>query len=143
MKVPGISKAGDYQPGDGLHLNDVDEAYDKEYRDTWASVFVDHRWEIVHPYWVCKSLVGFNAGGWMKLEESGKSVIEKVEETVGVLKKAFKEYYIFPDPEEFIYLCHPNNDKWQLSKKPINRKSFLEMPYLFPTFFRIRFENNF
>lgn len=135
VKVSGISKAGEYQPGDGLNLNDDDGTYDTKYRDTWASVFVDKRWEIVHPYWVCKSLVGYNAGGWMKLEGSGKSVLEKVEESVGVLKKAFKEYYIFPDPEEFIYLCHPNNDKWQFGKKPINRESFLELPYLFPTFF--------
>lgn len=71
----------------------------------------------MHPYWVCKSLVGYKAGGWIKLEDHGKSVLKKVKESVGVLRKAFKEYYIFPDPEEFIYRCHPDNDKWQLSKK--------------------------
>lgn len=63
-------------------------------------------------YWVCKSLVGYNVGGLMKFEGSGKLVFEKVEELVGVLKKVFKEYYIFLDFEEFIYLCYLKNDKW-------------------------------
>lgn len=131
VKVPGVSKAGDYQPGDGIN----DGSSDKDHRDTWATVFIDKRWEIVHPYWVCKSLVGFKAGGWIKLEDHGKSVLKKVKESVGVLRKAFKEYYIFPDPQEFVHRCHPDEDKWQLSKTPIDRKSFFQMPYLFPTFF--------
>ncbi|XP_056020392.1 hillarin-like [Ostrea edulis] len=127
VKVRGVSKAGDYQPGE--------EVESSKYGDTWAAVFVNRRWQIVHPYWVCKSLVGRNAGGWIKLEENGKTIGRKEKESVGVLRKAFKEYYIFPDPDEFKYRCHPDDEKWQLTKNSVKRNEFSRMPYLFPTFF--------
>lgn len=79
-------------------MNDDDDGiYDIKYRDIWVFVFVDKRWEIVYLYWVCKSLVGFKVGGWIKFEDYGKLVFKKVKELVGVLRKVFKEYYIFLD----------------------------------------------
>ncbi|XP_061173438.1 hillarin-like [Saccostrea echinata] len=127
VKVPGVSKAGDYQPGDVIK---------KEVSaDNWAAVYFENTWNIVHPFWVCRGLFGHKPGGWIKLEAGGQAVGKSEEASAGVLRSAFKEYYIFPNPMEFIHSCHPDDPKWQISNKKISRKIFEKMPYLLPTFF--------
>ena len=117
-----MCKAGNYQPGD-RNIKDL--------TCLWNAVYIDDSWQIVHPYWVCRSVFGKKPGGWIKIEESGKTIGQRVKEATGVIKNAFKEYYIMPDPVQFIYRCCPDDSKWQLISDPITIDRFLEQSYLF------------
>ena len=126
MQVTGASKCGKYEPGDT----------DLGSNDHWNAVYVKNKWELIHPFWVCVSLVGSQAGGWMKLEQTGKKGDRKTtKEIKGTLINAFKEYYFMPKPQEIMYCCNPDDTKWQLTEKKISRADFIKLPYLFPTFF--------
>lgn len=57
-------------------------------------------------------MFGYRLVGWIKLEVGGK-VIGKLEKgVVGVLKNVFKEYYIFLNLKEFIYIFYFIDLKW-------------------------------
>ncbi|XP_062593883.1 hillarin-like [Saccostrea cucullata] len=127
VKIKGVSKAGDYQPGDVIKKETS--------ADNWAAVYLENTWNIVHPFWVCRGLFGHKPGGWIKLEAGGRAVGKSEGASAGVLRRAFQEYYIFPNPMEFIHTCHPDDSKWQISNKKISRNVFEKMPYLLPTFF--------
>lgn len=127
VKIKGFSKAGDYQPGDAITKENSS--------DNWTAVYFENSWNIVHPYWVCRGLFGHRPAGWIKLEAGGKTIGKSEKGAAGVLRNAFKEYYIFPNPKEFIHTSYPIDSKWQLTKNPISLKRFEKMPYLLPTFF--------
>ncbi|XP_052100578.1 hillarin-like isoform X2 [Mytilus californianus] len=124
-QIHGICKAGDYQPGD----TDVDNL-----TCLWNAVYIQDSWRIIHPYWVCRSVFGKRSSGWIKLEEDGKAIGQRTIAAAGVVKNAFKEYYIMPDPCQFIYRCHPDCKEWQLLPTPISKETFLNQAYLLPPF---------
>lgn len=132
-QIHGICKAGDYQPGD------MDE---NKHWSLWNAVYLNEKWRIVHPFWACCSVFGKSVGGWIKLEASGQSIGKRTVEAPGTLQNAFEDYYINPNPTEFLYACHPDDTKWQLLKNPINRKEFLERAYLLPPFWEFDMELN-
>ncbi|VDI26844.1 Hypothetical predicted protein [Mytilus galloprovincialis] len=124
-QIHGVCKAGDYQPGD----TNVDNL-----TCLWNAVYIQDSWRIIHPYWVCRSVFGKRSSGWIKLEEDGKAIGQRTKAAAGVIKNAFKEYYIMPDTSQFIYRCHPDNKEWQLLRSPISRETFLKQAYLLPPF---------
>ncbi|XP_033730734.1 hillarin-like [Pecten maximus] len=124
-QIDGICKAGDYEPGDE-NLRGL---------CNWNAIFVEGDWNIVHPFWICRCIVGRKAGGWIKLEAGGKTIGKKEVEAIGIMKNAFEEYYFMTDPKEFIYMCHPTEDKWQLVKHTVTKQQFLDQAYLLPPFF--------
>lgn len=80
--------------------------------DNWIVVYFENLWNIVYLYWVCRGLFGYRLVGWIKLEVGGK-IIGKLEKgVVGVLRNVFKEYYIFFNLKEFIYICYFIDLKW-------------------------------
>ena len=83
-------------------------------------------------------MIGQTVGGWIKLESAGKSIAKPEHCTPGMIKTAFKESYFMPRPEEFIYMCYPDDPKWQLlppDKCVKSTDEFLNLPYLLPAFF--------
>ena len=124
----GVCKAGDYQPGD-RNTDDI--------TCLWNAVYINDSWQIIHPYWVCRSVFGKQPGGWIRLEEGGKTIGKTQKEATGVVRNAFKEYYIMPDPQQFVYRCHPDDTQWQLIPTPISRDSFLDQAYLLPPFWAL------
>ncbi|XP_076102755.1 lim and transglutaminase domain protein ltd-1-like isoform X1 [Mytilus galloprovincialis] len=124
-QIHGVCKAGDYQPGD----TNIDNL-----TCLWNAVYIQDSWRIIHPYWVCRSVFGKRSSGWIKLEEDGKAIGHRTIAADGVVKNAFKEYYIMPDPSQFIYRCHPDSKEWQLLPTPISREIFLNQAYLLPPF---------
>ncbi|KAK3097224.1 hypothetical protein FSP39_007691, partial [Pinctada imbricata] len=126
VKIKGVSRCAGYEPGDQSSGD-----------DHWTTVYINGKWEIIHPFWVCRSLVGHSAGGWIKLEEMGKFQGHRTKSAAGTLVNAFKEYYFLPNPNEFRYYCHPDDSKWQLTNETLTRKEFFKLPYIFPTFFAL------
>ncbi|XP_060608314.1 uncharacterized protein LOC132760351 isoform X2 [Ruditapes philippinarum] len=127
--IKGYVKAAGYEPGNTI----VPEA-------SWTAVHVECGWQLVHPFWICRALYGHNLGGWVKVEEDGKSIIQRERVSEGVVRNTFQERYFMPDPEEFIYECAAKDLQWQLASNVISKTRFIEMPYLLPPFFGIGFE---
>ncbi|VDI26850.1 Hypothetical predicted protein [Mytilus galloprovincialis] len=125
-QIHGVCKAGNYQPGDRDNR-----------RSQWNAVYLNDSWHVIHPYWVCRAVVGLKAGGWIKLEKGGKSVVKRQKADSGVVQNAFQEQYIMPDPIHFLYECHPDDKKWQLVQKPITREQFFDQAYLRPAFWEL------
>ncbi|XP_069138465.1 hillarin-like [Argopecten irradians] len=120
VQIGGMCKAlGRYQPGD---TNMTDLAC------LWNAVYVEKHWYVIHPIWMCRSYIGAKSSDWFKFTE-------KSQQLSNFNKLAFSEYYTMTDPEEFKYLCFPFDPQWQLQKKPLSRKEFLDQPYLLPPFF--------
>lgn len=57
-------------------------------------------------------MFGYRLVGWIKLEVGGKVIGKLEKEVVGVLKNVFKEYYIFFNLKEFIYIFYFIDLKW-------------------------------
>ncbi|KAL5005135.1 hypothetical protein ScPMuIL_018591 [Solemya velum] len=129
VQVDGYAKCADYQPGD----SDM-----QSLQCNWNVVHVGGAWRVVHPFWICRALIGHQTGGWIKLETDGKIVGRKINAASGTLRGAFKEYYFFTNPSEFIYRCFPIDEKWQLLQKPISLERFTSLPYLLPPFFGLK-----
>jgi len=124
--IEGICKAGPYQSGD---KNVVDLS------SVWNAVNLEGQWHIVHPFWICRCVVGRKAGGWIKLEADGDFIGKRIEASKGLIRNAFIEYYFLTDPKEFIYYCFPYEQKWQLLDECISQEEFINQPYVFSTFF--------
>ncbi|XP_021365663.1 hillarin-like [Mizuhopecten yessoensis] len=125
-QIEGICKAGNYQPGD-RNLGNVN--------CVWNAIYVEEAWHIVHPFWICRCIVGKTVGGWIKLEADGKAIGRKEKELIGVMKNAFEEYYFMTNPAELVYMCHPSEERWQLLEKTITQQQFLDQAYVLPPFF--------
>ncbi|XP_060084135.1 hillarin-like [Ylistrum balloti] len=124
-QIEGVCKAGGYQPGDR----------NLQGKSLWNAIFVEGAWQIVHPFWICRCVVGRRTGGWIKLEAGGQAISKRENEAVGIMKNAFEEYYFMTNPSEFIYMCHPTDDRWQLLQTTLTRQQFLDQAYLLPPFF--------
>ena len=130
--VSGYSKSASYDVGE------MNDEILKQNTNTWNTVFADGIWHIVHPYWVCRGLVGHKIGGYVKFEKDGQAVMQKETASEGQLTKCFNKYYIFTDPEEFVYRNIPveENSKWQLLPKPLTFDEYKHKPYVRPEFFK-------
>ena len=125
VQLEGQVKCGSYQPGDDTC----------DHRSNWNAIQIDGNWHLVNPFWVCRCVVGRKTGGWVKLEEGGRAVVQRTENAVGTMRNTFKEYYFMTNPEELGYMCYPDDPKWQLVENPITQTEFTKLPYLFPPFF--------
>ncbi|CAF1314943.1 unnamed protein product [Adineta ricciae] len=57
-----------------------------------------------------------------------------------VFKRELNSYYFFPRPEQMIYHHLPENDRWQLLRKAVSMKQFLQMPNIQPAYFEFNLE---
>ncbi|HUU28028.1 MAG TPA: hypothetical protein VM123_09465 [archaeon] len=48
----------------------------------------------------------------------------------------FEDYYFLTPPEELVYTHFPADPSWQLLEKPVSKQEFIELPYLWPVFFK-------
>lgn len=79
-------------------------------------------------------------GGWMKIEEEGKSQRKLSVASMGKDLPSFNPYFIFTRPEEFIYRHFPDEERWQLLQKPLTLDEFLKLTYIRPIFFQNNFK---
>lgn len=130
--VQGYSKSASYDVGE------MDDSVLKQNTNSWNVAYADKEWHIVHPFWVCRGLVGHRLGGYVKIEKGGQSVMQKETASAGQLTKCFNEYYIFTDPNEFVYRNVPIEDqsRWQLLHEPLTFDDYKHKPYFRPEFFK-------
>lgn len=53
----------------------------------------------------------------------------------GIPIDTINEYFFLTDPEEFIYRCFPDDERWQLLKIHHSMRKFVSSPYLRPLYF--------
>ncbi|XP_076104225.1 uncharacterized protein LOC143072937 [Mytilus galloprovincialis] len=130
--VSGYSKSASYDVGE------MDDTVLKQNTNAWNVVYADKAWHIVHPFWVCRGLVGHRLGGYVKIEKGGQAIMQKETASEGQLTKCFNKYYIFTDPNEFVYRNIPVDEqaKWQLLRKPLTFDEYKHKPYVRPEFFK-------
>ncbi|CAG2243902.1 unnamed protein product [Mytilus edulis] len=130
--VSGYSKSASYDVGE------MDDTVLKQNTNAWNVVYADKAWHIVHPFWVCRGLVGHRLGGYVKIEKGGQAMMQKETASEGQLTKCFNKYYIFTDPNEFVYRNIPVDEqaKWQLLRKPLTFDEYKHKPYVRPEFFK-------
>lgn len=126
VQIGGISKFGQYRPGD----KDTSNMENK-----WNAVHIKGEWKLIHTYRACVSLSENSVRYWIKLPPTNKESTKHQKTPVEVIQNALKEYYTMANPKEFLYTCHPHKKKWQMLENPVSRDEFLEMPFLLPTFF--------
>ena len=79
----------------------------------WNCVNLDGRWHMIDCTW-----------GAGHPNEKGEFVSE------------FEDYYFLTTPEELIYSHFPNDIAWQQVEKPVFREEFIDLPFLWPSFFK-------
>ncbi|KAK3607073.1 hypothetical protein CHS0354_027935 [Potamilus streckersoni] len=120
--IKGFAKSVSYEVG-------MTEQECKDLNNTWNAVYVKNGWRMIHPLWAYRAITGHSHGYFTKVEDKGKAVREKERASSGKLVTHFNEYYFLTNPEELIYNCYPNEEKWQLLETPWTFKQFVEVPF--------------
>lgn len=130
--VPGLVKAGKYEPGDVVG----DGA-----NDTWCVVHVDGSWQIVHPLWICLGTYGAEREGRVQIEDDPNLAAKE-----DLYRKEIKndvrinDEFFMPRPDVFIYRCFANEEQWHLIPREKTLKSldeFMALAYISPAFFKL------
>lgn len=114
--VSGISKTGDYEPGDIEIDRERMQAY-------WNKVRLLGRWWPIHPRYVLRAVRGSQ-------QHTGKSGNQQTEFT-------FNDFWFLTSPEIFLNKCFPDKAEDQMlptSKRLKNTRQFMKLPYLTPVF---------
>lgn len=109
--VDGITKNKHYKLG---------ETENTEMKSQWNAVYVQREWRLLDVYWA-KTCVMINSGDD---DESNPSIARSLHE-----EEADDEYF-FTDAQDLIWTHFPDDDKWQLLKKPVSKSEFLSMLYV-------------
>ena len=87
---------------------------------------VDHAWNAVQIY-----------GHWYLIESTwGAGHLNDQK----IFRRELHSYYFLPRPEEMIYHHLPQDEQWQLLRKPIRMEQYLQMPQIRYTFFELNLE---
>jgi len=128
VKIQGICKAGrTYKPG---------TTTSEGMKSSWNAVFIDGVWHLVHPFWVSQTLRDQGLHNWIRAVPLGTKITAA---SNGVNDRVFEDYFFMCSPKEFVYMCLPDEEKWQFLSRPVSVETFMEQPYLFPPFFGLGF----
>ncbi|CAF2067795.1 unnamed protein product [Rotaria magnacalcarata] len=113
LNIP-CEKVSGYSKGYGF---DEREGAPTETDHAWNAVEIDHRWYLIESTW---------GAGYLTEEKN--------------FQRELDSYYFLPNPTEMIYHHLPEIEKWQLLKKPIKMKQYLQMPKLQPLYFELNLD---
>ncbi|CAF1088149.1 unnamed protein product [Rotaria sordida] len=113
LNIP-CEKISGYSKGYGF---DEREGAPDEIDHAWNAVEIDHHWYLIESTW---------GAGHLTEQKTFQHELES--------------YYFFALPNEMIYHHLPENDKWQLLRKPINMKQYLRMPKIHPIYFQLNLD---
>ncbi|CAF2692888.1 unnamed protein product [Rotaria sp. Silwood2] len=107
-------KVSGYSKGYGF---DEREGAPNETDHAWNAVEIDHHWYLIESTW-----------------GAGHLTEQKT------FQRELNSYYFFARPNEMIYHHLPENEKWQLLRKPIKMKQYLQMPKIHPIYFELNLD---
>ncbi|CAF5041821.1 unnamed protein product, partial [Rotaria sp. Silwood1] len=96
---------------------DEREGTPNETDHAWNAVDIDNHWYLIDSTW-----------------GAGHLTEQKM------FQRELNSYYFFAHPHEMIYHHLPENDKWQLLRKPIKMKQYLQMPKIHPIYFQLNLD---
>ena len=88
-----------------------------ENNHAWNAVEIDAHWYLVESTW--------GAGHLNDRQEFDRELTS---------------YYFLPRPDEMISHHLPEDDRWQLLEKPLNKSQFLRIPEIRPTFYELKLQ---
>lgn len=129
--VSGISKTGDYLPGD----LEIDREKMKAY---WNKVYLLGKWWPIHPRYVLRAVKGVaQPTGYTKIDSDLKEDSTSREAESQQTEITFNDFWFLASPEIFLNKCYPDDIEDQMlpSAKRLKRtRQFMKLPYLTPVF---------
>ena len=104
--IEGYSKGAGYRPGSQLQ--------GLMFRNQWTAVSIDGSWRFINCNWGARHVKG-----------------PKDE----ILTYKVDEFYFLTDPAEHIYQHFPDQEQWQLLRKPYSMEEFVALPVVKSPFF--------
>ena len=115
--IDGITKNSEYVLG---------ESEKTDMKAQWNAVYVQNEWRLLDLFWA-KSCVQLNSG---EEEDQTISVTSSVQRSIVYHDNDADEEYFFTDAHHLIWTHFPDEEKWQLLKKPISKTDFLDALYV-------------
>ncbi|OWF54024.1 Kyphoscoliosis peptidase [Mizuhopecten yessoensis] len=131
VMIPGVAKSSAYEVGD----ENVDKL-----RNVWNAVYVAGGWRIIFLLWAFRSIAGKSTGVVPIADPTSEDYKNQEKMLKEKIISTVKEYYFLTSPEEFVYRCLPDEEKWQMSYKKFNKAKFIKIPYLRPKFFELNLQ---
>ncbi|XP_025113812.1 uncharacterized protein LOC112575895 [Pomacea canaliculata] len=116
--VNGQAKGASYDPGDE----------DIRGECTWAVVYVAGSWRFVFPHWAFVSVIYYQKGKWMLVEDSGEASRQRFTANYGCQLSDFDEFFWLTDPDMMQYICYTPTKEYQLLPEPQTKEKFLALP---------------
>ena len=110
--IEGYSKGAGYYPGS--HLRGA------QFRNQWTAVWVEGSWRFINCNWGARHV---------KRPGDDLSMTYHVD-----------EFYFLTDPDEHIYQHFPDDQRWQLLRRPITMEDFVRLPLVKSPFFNHHLE---
>jgi len=108
--IEGYSKGAGYQPGSHFRVS--------QFRNQWTAVWVDGSWRFINCNWGARHV---------KRPGDDRTMTYHVD-----------EFYFLTDPEEHIYQHFPDDQRWQLLRRPLTMEDFVRLPLVKSPFFNHR-----
>jgi len=110
--IEGYSKGAGYQPASHFRGS--------QFRNQWTAVWVEGSWRFINCNWGARHV---------KRPDDDHSMTYHVD-----------EFYFLTDPEEHIYQHFPDDERWQLLRRPLTMEDFVRLPLAKSPFFNHRLE---
>ncbi|XP_060076767.1 uncharacterized protein LOC132556377 [Ylistrum balloti] len=117
-EITGIFKTISYEPDSG---NDLPAT-------SWNAVYLDGKWQLIMPYFVCTR----RKKEWLTSELTTKDGVDDNGEG-----PVFNYFYFLLNPKQSIYWFYPDDPKWQLLKRPLEKEEFMNLPLFRSEFFEL------
>ncbi|XP_021344511.1 hillarin-like, partial [Mizuhopecten yessoensis] len=118
VEISGVFKPISYEPDNGKDLPET----------SWIAVYLDGRWQLIMPYFVCTR----RKHTWLSSEPTNKETMKDDGEG-----PVFNYFYFLMNPKQSINWFYPNEPKWQLLKRALQKEEYLELPLFKSEFFEL------
>ena len=109
--IHGVSKSAGYRAGQPFGDS-------SSFKNTWSCIHIDDDWRFVDCHW-----------GARHVTRPG-DILDPSSFTY-----ALDEFFFLTDPEDMIYMHHPDDPAWQLLEKPRSREQYVSLPVIKSHFF--------
>ncbi|XP_033751098.1 uncharacterized protein LOC117335220 isoform X2 [Pecten maximus] len=118
VEITGVFKTISYDPNNNKNLPAT----------SWNAINLEGRWQLIMPYFVCTRRIN----PWFTSEPTIKGVSKDDERG-----HVFNYFYFLMDPKQSINWFYPDDPKWQLLKRPLQKEEYLNLPLFRSEFFEL------
>ena len=106
----------------------------------WNAVYLQDDWRFIDAFWASACVVGKKSSEWTLVDSDGNVTQEDDDDGEGETQHRINEFYFLPDPDQLIWTHFPDENDWQLLKKPISVKDYESHVYVRERFYYLGME---